>query len=48
MQEKYIALANNLSYDGFFVMQYIIRNLLPNESIKGLNILVNGGKLLNI
>jgi hypothetical protein len=48
MQEKYIALAHNLSYDGFFVMQYIIRNLLPDESIKGLNILVNGGKLLNI
>ena len=27
-------------------MKYIVENLLPVESTKGLNILVNGGKLL--
>ena len=47
-QEEYIALAHNLFYDGFFVMKYIVENLLPVESTKGLNILVNGGKLLCI
>ena len=41
-QEEYIALAHNLSYDVFFVMKYIVENLLP-ESTRGLNVLVNGG-----
>jgi hypothetical protein len=46
-QTDYIAMAHNLSYDGFFVMQYIIENLLPDE-LKKINVLINGGKLLSI
>ena len=46
--KNYIALAHNLSYDGFFVMKSIVQNLLPDESTRGLNVLVNGGKLLCI
>jgi hypothetical protein len=46
-QSDYIAMAHNLSYDGFFVMQYIIENLLPDE-LKKINVLINGGKLLSI
>ena len=38
-QENFIAMAHNLSYDGFFVMQYIVENLLPCETI---NCLING------
>ena len=46
-QIDYIAMAHNLSYDGFFVMQYIIDNILPDE-MKKINVLINGGKLLSI
>ena len=45
-QKDYISMAHNLSYDGFFIMQYIIENLLPNEL--DVNCLINGGKLLCI
>jgi hypothetical protein len=45
-QKDYIAMAHNLSYDGFFIMQYIIENLLPNQL--NVNCLINGGKLLCI
>ena len=45
-QSDYIAMAHNLSYDGFFIMSYIIQNILPNE--KTIRCLINGGKLLCI
>jgi hypothetical protein len=32
------------SYDGFFLMEFIIKNILPTDNVP--EILLNGGKLL--
>jgi hypothetical protein len=43
----FIAITHNMkSYDGFFVMDYIIKNLLPTDNVP--EILLNGSKLLVI
>ena len=45
--KNFIAIAHNMkSYDGFFLMSYIINNLLPTDNLP--EILLNGSKLLVI
>ena len=44
---NFIAIAHNMkSYDGYLIMNYIVNNFLPTDSIP--EILMNGGKLLVI
>lgn len=46
-QSNFIAIAHNLkAYDGCFIQNYILKNLLPNEGMP--NVIVQGTKLLNI
>lgn len=46
-QTNYIAIAHNLKgYDGVFIMNYIIRNLLPIDPRP--SVVVNGSKILSI
>ena len=45
--KNFIAVAHNMkSYDGFFIMRFIINNLLPTDNLP--EILLNGSKLLVI
>ena len=39
-------MAQNLSYDGFFIMKYLIENITPDN--KNINCLLNDGRLLSI
>jgi len=42
----FIAIAHIMkSHDGFFIMEYIIKNLLPTDNVP--EILLNGSKLLS-
>ena len=45
--KNYVAIAHNMkSYDGFFLMEFIIKNILPTDNVP--EILLNGSKLLVI
>ena len=45
--KNFIALAHNMrSYDGYFIMNYIVSNVLPNEKLP--EIVLNGSKILVI
>ena len=47
INQNFIAIAHNMkSYDGFFIMNFIIKNLLPTDILP--DILLNGSKLLVI
>jgi hypothetical protein len=47
INKNFIAIAHNMkSYDGFFIMNFIIKNLLPTDILP--EILLNGSKLLVI
>ena len=44
---NFIAIAHNMkSYDGYFILNYIVSNILPSEKLP--EVLLNGGKILSI